>query len=199
MPDWSYHVVFKPLLFALPADLSKRVIMHCVATMGALPGGPNVIDFMGHMSPAPTLAFEGIGVRFPGRIGLGAGLCENKNQLRAFERFGFGFIEIGPVTIDAIPEQYLVRDMKSMSITADDSPSNTGLDALSLDLKQVKRTSVPVFIRIAHRTRTTPVDALNELTAVRQKLPEWITALVIDTRWSVLDWSDQEVADVLRD
>lgn len=198
MPDWSYHVVFKPVLFALQANLSKRVIMNGVATMGALPGGPNIIDFMGHMSPSPTLAFEGIGVRFPGRIGLGAGLCENKNQLRAFERFGFGFIEIGPVTIDAIPEQYLFRDLKSMSVTTGDSPANSGLDVLSLDLKQVKKTSVPVLVRLAHQTNTTYTDALAELTTAQQKLPEWIAALVIDTRWSVLEWSDQEITEYLQ-
>lgn len=198
MPDWSYNVLFKPLLFALPANLSKRVILNGVATMGALPGGPNIIDFMGHMSPSPTLAFEGIGVRFPGRIGLGAGLCENKNHLRAFERFGFGFIEIGPLTVDAMPEQYLLKDIRSMSITTDDNPVNGGLDALSLDLRKLKKTSVPVFIRFAHRTNTAVADALNELSVAQQKLPEWITALVIDTRWSVLDWQDQEFSEYLQ-
>jgi len=49
MPDWFYRTVSQPLLFALPANPSRRFVMAFMGSLGNLPGGAGraIIDFMG--------------------------------------------------------------------------------------------------------------------------------------------------------
>ncbi|MGV2480274.1 UNVERIFIED_CONTAM: quinone-dependent dihydroorotate dehydrogenase, partial [Salmonella enterica subsp. enterica serovar Weltevreden] len=39
-----------------------------------------------------------MGLRFPNRVGLAAGLDKNGECIEAWHRLGFGFIEVGTVT-----------------------------------------------------------------------------------------------------
>lgn len=79
----------RPLLFALDPESAHELALHALHLAGkVLPAG----------SPEPATAVEVMGLRFPNRIGLAAGLDKNGEAIDGLARMGFGFIEIGTIT-----------------------------------------------------------------------------------------------------
>jgi hypothetical protein len=102
MPDWSYRTVFRPLLFRLPATLARDLTLGSMGMLARLPLGSAFIDFLGHMRSPARLSRTFMGVTFPSPVGLGPRIDENAVGLAALARFGFGFLEFGPVTLAPI-------------------------------------------------------------------------------------------------
>ena len=98
MPDWFYRTVTQPLLFRLPAVQARDLALGFMGRLARLPFGPAVIDFLGHMRADPRLRQSFLGIDFPTAVGLGPGLDAKAVALPALARFGFGFLEVGPVT-----------------------------------------------------------------------------------------------------
>ena len=77
----------RPLLFALPPEsahaLALNVLKHTASLPAQPPGGP----------PA-----EALGLRFPNRVGVAAGLDKDAVAVPGLARLGFGFVEVGTVT-----------------------------------------------------------------------------------------------------
>ena len=49
MPDWSYQTLFRPVLFRLPARLSRALTLKSIGLLSRLPSGSFVIRTLGHM------------------------------------------------------------------------------------------------------------------------------------------------------
>ncbi|MGL4550944.1 MAG: hypothetical protein ACRC33_07140, partial [Gemmataceae bacterium] len=98
MPDWFYRTVSRPILFALPAQAARCLALGLMGTLARLPLGTAVIDLLGHMRADDRLRRTVLGVEFPSPVGIGPGL--DAVALPALARFGVGFIELGPVSID---------------------------------------------------------------------------------------------------
>ena len=58
MPDWTYHTVFRPLLFRLGPDTGRALALGAMGRLARLPLGRRVIQLMGHMAPDGRLAVE---------------------------------------------------------------------------------------------------------------------------------------------
>jgi len=76
----------------------------------ALPGGYLLVDFLGRMKPDPSLSTALYGRALVSPIGLGAGVDPDALAIGALGRFGFGFIEVGPLTPGLPPYQLGARD-----------------------------------------------------------------------------------------
>ncbi len=98
MPDWFYRTVTQPLLFRVPAVPARDFTLGFLGRLARLPFGPAAIDFLGHMRADPRLRQSFLGIDFPTSVGLGPGLDAKAAALPALARFGFGFLEVGPVT-----------------------------------------------------------------------------------------------------
>lgn len=161
MPDWSYHPFFRPLLFLLPPQRACDLTFTALGTLASLPLGSNVIEIFGHMRAPKALSKQVGGMTFPSAVGLGAGFDRSGTAARAFSQFGFGFIEIGPVTCAPCQNQMAVqRDDKNQALVYSNSPVNMGVDALLPQLERIGKLPVPLGIRLAHR----PNASLNEIT-----------------------------------
>lgn len=83
------YSLLRPLLFKLDPETAHAVTLKSLDLLhkaGALNG--NMIE-------APV---ELMGLRFPNRVGLAAGLDKNGDHLDALGALGFGFVEVGTVT-----------------------------------------------------------------------------------------------------
>jgi dihydroorotate dehydrogenase len=89
--------VIRPLLFALEAETSHHLTL---ASLRAL-------QRLGLVSDATTApdgcAREVMGIRFPNPVGVAAGLDKNGDYIDALAALGFGFIEIGTITLRPQP------------------------------------------------------------------------------------------------
>ena len=94
---YSLYPLFRPLLFAADPELAHDLTLaglDAAATSGfARLAAPN-------LPPSPVTA---MGITFPNRVGLAAGLDKNAEHLPGLATLGFGFLEAGTVTPRAQP------------------------------------------------------------------------------------------------
>src|SRR5579864_7212986 len=102
MPDWSYHPLLRPALFKLPAETARGLTLAVTGRLAEMPLGTGVIDLLGRMSPPDGIQCSALGLSFSSPVGLGAGLDINGVAVAGFAHFGFGFLEIGPVTLNPL-------------------------------------------------------------------------------------------------
>ncbi len=81
-----YAGLVRPLAFRLDPERVHHLAMRAIRT-GLLPG-----------RTVEALPREVFGVRFPNPVGLAAGFDKDGVALAQWERFGFGFVELGTVT-----------------------------------------------------------------------------------------------------
>jgi len=96
------YALARPALFALDAERAHRLALGALdclagtralrATMGTVLAGAPVRD-----------ATELLGLRFPNRVGLAAGLDKDARHVDGLAALGFGFLELGTVTPLAQP------------------------------------------------------------------------------------------------
>jgi hypothetical protein len=187
MPDWSYQSIFKPLLFALPSDASETLTLNAIGMLARLPGGLHVIDWMGHMQPPPLLRLN---AQFPCAVGLGAGFRLDACSLRALSRMGFGFVELGPITIE--PVRGHVTRGSDQTILSDDLPISRGLDYFARQFRS-KLCDLPLGIRFALLPGTAAAQANDELHALSSRLAAAVDWVCLDSRWSLLNWKEEEL------
>ncbi len=86
------YPLFRPLLFAADPELA-----HEIAFAGLDAAAKTGIAqlFGPRLAPSPV---EVMGIRFPNRVGLAAGLDKNAEHLAGLATLGFGFLEAGTVT-----------------------------------------------------------------------------------------------------
>lgn len=91
------YIFARPLLFAMDAEQAHERVLGSMDVMSKagllkLAAGPKVSD-----------PFELLGLNFPNRVGLAAGLDKNAAHIDALADLGFGFVEVGTVTPKAQP------------------------------------------------------------------------------------------------
>ncbi|AMO36569.1 dihydroorotate dehydrogenase, type 2 [Thauera humireducens] len=124
--------IARPLLFSLDAETAHEFAIHSLKIAGRmLPAG----------TPEPAEPVEVMGLRFPNRIGLAAGLDKNGEAIDGLARMGFGFIEIGTITPrpqPGNPRPRMFRLPEVSGIINRMGFNNHGVDALVANVKAAR-------------------------------------------------------------
>ena len=148
MPDWFYRTVTRPLLFKLPAVQARDFALGFMGRLARLPLGPAAIDFLGHMRADPRLRQSFLDIDFPTAVGLGSGLDAEARALPALARFGFGFLEVGPVAAQpAAGRAPIARQEPQQAIWSPDPPASLGLAEAMPRIVEASRTGLPLIVR----------------------------------------------------
>ena len=107
----------KKFLFCLDPETAHQVTLKGLRTAERL-------HLLQHMFPAPVDdPVTVMGLKFPNRVGLAAGMDKEANTVAAFGHLGFGFVEVGTLTprpqpgnpkprlFRCIPEQAIINHM----------------------------------------------------------------------------------------
>ncbi len=113
-----------------------------------------------------------MGINFPNRVGLAAGLDKNGEYFKALSKCGFGFVEIGTVTPlaqDGNDRPRLFRLVSAQAIINRMGFNNKGVDAL---LENVKRSSFKgvLGINIGKNKNTTEENAVTDYLICLEKV-----------------------------
>ena len=142
-----------PCCSRLPPAAAQNYASAWMGTLAWSPVGRFAIDFLGHMRPDPRLARTLQGVEFPSPVGLGCGIDVEAVAVQALAQFGFGFIELGPVTCRPLRRSdggYGVeRRVQDESIAAADPPDNVGVSLLAARLGRREVPGVRLVARLA--------------------------------------------------
>jgi len=198
MPDWSYHVLFKPALFRMPPQRARDLTLSVIGGLASLPGGLAMIDFLGHMRAPAELAMHVLGSVVSSPVGLGAGLTNRADALKAMSRFGFGFIELGPIAIRTCRgSDKITRDAQSRTIHYRGMPECQDADRF---LRSAERLQVPVLLgaRIVHFSSTSPQQAVDECSRLMEKIAGVVQYFTLDPTWLLDSWTADDLRNYLR-
>ena len=89
------YELLRPILFQLPAEFSHDLALWFLKSGGIKLLPPAPLDYH-HTSKTEQVKIAHL--VFPNKIGLAAGLDKQANCVSAWQKMGFGFIELGTVT-----------------------------------------------------------------------------------------------------
>ena len=185
LPDWSYHTLFKPLLFRLTARRGRDLTLALMGGLARTPFGPPLIDLLGHMNPPAELSTHAGGINVSSPVGLGPALDPNGRAALAFARFGFGFLEV-PVATEGVADGDVQRhdDIEAISTKAG---FGGDVDVIRHNLG-TRRPTQPIGFRLAPMS----ADLASERLQVIEKLRDIADFFTIDMRgvddWPIDDW-----------
>lgn len=162
------YKLFRSLLFLLPAEASHDLALFSLSVFYKT----KLLRFINpkiHSTPVTVM-----GIKFPNKVGLAAGLDKNGKYINALSQFGFGFIEIGTVTPLAQPgndKPRLFRIPKAHAIINRMGFNNHGIDNLiqNVNLAKDEGYSGVLGINIGKNLNTDVEDAVSDyLIGLRQ-------------------------------
>jgi dihydroorotate dehydrogenase len=195
MPDWFYRTVSRPLLFRMSAAKGRDLVLGFMGRLARLPLGPALIHFLGHMGADPRLRLSFLGIDFPSAVGLGPGLDTGAVALPALARFGFGFLEVGPVTAQASgARQPLGRCLDQEAIWFPDPPESLSPQAVAGRLAEVSRLGLPLILRLGYGAGAGAEQSAEECGRLVRELAQHVQFFSLFTvRPAVADgWSMQQ-------
>jgi len=89
------YTCLRPLLFRLPPERAHHLTFALLEMAKRLPGA---LALVGAKKPPRSAAVEVMSLKFPGPVGLAAGMDKDAKHVDALARIGFGFVEIGTLT-----------------------------------------------------------------------------------------------------
>jgi dihydroorotate dehydrogenase len=132
--------------------------------------------------PPASAAFELFGMKFRSRIGIAAGFDKNATMMPFLAALGFGFVEVGTVTLHpqpGNPRPRMFRFPESKALVNRMGFNNDGADAISERLARWPRT-VPLFVNIG-KNRDVPLEgAAVAYARCYEKLARYADAMVIN-------------------
>ena len=168
MPD--AYALARSLLFRLDPETAHHLSMsglRLAERSGVLP-----VLFPQPECIAPV---ELMGLRFPNRIGLAAGLDKEGNTIDALGRLGFGFIEIGTITPrpqPGNPKPRLFRLVEHEAIVNRMGFNNSGIEAGVANVRASRRYDGVIGFNIGKNKDTPNENAADDyLTCLRRAYP----------------------------
>lgn len=132
MPAMIPYCLVKPFVLALDPETAHELSIAGLRTLGAIaPPG----------RPLPDTPVTVMGLEFPNRIGLAAGLDKNGEAIDALAGWGFGHLEIGTVTPrpqPGNPKPRMFRLPQVEGIINRMGFNNRGIDALVANVRAAK-------------------------------------------------------------
>lgn len=172
--DAGYRGVVRPVLFRSHGGDPELIHESLIGLLGGL--GPVSRTALRLISGSPTSPVTVAGVRFPGRVGVAAGLDKDARAIRAWSALGFGYAELGTVTALAQPgndQPRLYRLRSSHAIINRMGFNNAGAAAMADRLRHlgVRRgeltCGLPIGISIG-KSKVTPVG---------EAVPDYVASL----------------------
>ncbi len=176
MSDWSYQTVFRPLLFRMSPTTARDFALGSMGLLSRLPLGPRLIDFLGHMRPGGELRTSLGAVAYASPVGIGGPIDARLLAPAALARFGAGFLEVGPITVEPVAGGRVTVNASDESIVFDEPRENPGVETA---LKRLRSIDVPVFARIALDAEALAGDA-TDISAMIGKLDGVCAGFILD-------------------
>lgn len=130
--------LLRPLLFSLDEELTHDLSITAIGCFGRAPGLIRPASGSGRAGRGIEL----MGLKFPNRVGLAAGLDKDAEAVEGLARLGFGFVEVGTVTPrpqSGNPKPRLFRLPEHQAIINRMGFNNAGVAAMVRRLEGVRR------------------------------------------------------------
>ncbi|MBI5245630.1 MAG: quinone-dependent dihydroorotate dehydrogenase [Elusimicrobia bacterium] len=151
----------KPFLFKLDAERVHEEMSGLMALAAPVPGAEKVLSILTG-SGGKGLSKSVFGVNFPNPVGLAAGFDKDGKLISVLPGLGFGFLEIGSVTLEPQPgnaKPRLFRLVGEGAVINRLGFNSEGARAVALRLSMSPPPSVPLGINLGLNKGTDAKDA----------------------------------------
>lgn len=151
----NMYPIVRPVLFLLDPELAHELTLSALA----LAGKSGVLNTSGIKPNVADQPLQVMGIKFPNRIGLAAGLDKNAVAIDGLAALGFGFIEVGTVTPkpqSGNPKPRLFRLPREGAIINRMGFNNDGIEVLLANLASTRYSGI-LGINIG-KNATTPIE-----------------------------------------
>jgi dihydroorotate dehydrogenase len=174
------YSLIRKLLFQLDAEDAHELAVRQMIALQKIPIVLRAIERF--CAPPPSARRELMGMTFPSPIGIAAGFDKNALLMPMLAALGFGFVEVGTVTLrpqPGNPRPRLFRYPKNRALINRLGFNNDGADAVAERLKSWIPT-VPLFVNIG-KNRDVAIDAAaDDYGACAMKLAPYADAVVVN-------------------
>ncbi|KNX39448.1 dihydroorotate dehydrogenase [Luteipulveratus halotolerans] len=164
----GYRSLVRPTLFRLGHGDAEHAHHTTLRRLAQLGERPRVLAQLRRALRVPTDPVTLAGIRFPGRVGLAAGVDKDGVGVKAWDSLGFGHVELGTVTARPQPgndKPRLFRLVDSQGVINRMGFNNAGSEALAETLRRAGDPGIPIGVSIG-KTKTTAVgDAVGDYLA----------------------------------
>ncbi len=173
-----YRLIRK-LLFSLDAEAAHEWTIDQIRRVQSIPLALCAMESLCSVE-RPVRLWD---LTFRNPIGIAAGFDKNAVMMPFLAALGFGFIEVGTVTLrpqPGNPRPRLFRDPARKALINRLGFNNDGADVVAERLGRLKPAATPLFVNIG-KNRDVPLDAAPEAyAACAEKLGRYADALVIN-------------------
>lgn len=164
--DLGYRHAMRPALFRVgggDAEAAHHATIAAMAALGKGPAASMLIEALGSALGRPADPVTVAGIRFPGKVGLAAGVDKDGVAVSAWQALGFGHVEVGTVTALAQPgnpQPRLFRLRASEGVINRMGFNNAGSAALATTLRDARASGgvkIPVGVSLG-KSKATPVE-----------------------------------------
>ena len=174
------YKTLRDLMFLMPAEAAHRLALESL-NLAAATGLSSLVAG----EPPEVDPVELMGLRFPNRVGLAAGLDKDAECLAGLSALGFGHIEVGTVTPrpqpgNARPRLFRLPEQKALINRL--GFNNQGMEAMSARLRRFAAGGGACILGVnIGKNADTPLDkALDDYRACLQRLYALASYLVVN-------------------
>ncbi|HEX6159564.1 MAG TPA: quinone-dependent dihydroorotate dehydrogenase [Thermoanaerobaculia bacterium] len=153
--------LLRALLFRLDAETAHELTAEQIERIQQIPLLLRAIERL--CRPPAGAARELLGLRFPSPAGIAAGFDKNARMMPFLAALGFGFIEVGTVTLKpqpGNPKPRLFRYPADLAVINRMGFNNDGADAVAARLRSWDR-NLPLFVNVG-KNKEVPLDGAVE-------------------------------------
>jgi dihydroorotate dehydrogenase len=122
-------------------------------------------------------------MQFPNPLGLAAGMDKKAEAMIGWDQIGFGFIEIGGVTMeeqDGNPKPRMFRSSKHGALVNRMGFNNPGSQKIAQHLAKVRKPTVPLLLNIGKSKITSLEDAHLDYATTVERCEKFVDGFVIN-------------------
>jgi dihydroorotate dehydrogenase len=145
-----YNEHLKPWLFRLDAERAHEEVSGLLSVLAPFSGASAALNALTGAAPAATPK-DVFGVRFPNPVGLAAGFDKDGKLVGILPALGFGFLEIGSVTLEpqpGNPKPRMFRVPESRALVNRMGFNSEGARAVARRLASQEKCAVPLGINL---------------------------------------------------
>lgn len=144
------YEILRPLLFRMDPERAHDAVTAALELAQKLPGGGGLLAWM-FGNPPDGMEVEAFGLDFPNPVGLAAGFDKDARLVKVLVALGFGFIEVGSITLDpqpGNPKPRIFRVPEASALINSLGFNSVGAEAAVERLKALGRPKIPMGINL---------------------------------------------------
>ncbi|MEO6259100.1 MAG: quinone-dependent dihydroorotate dehydrogenase [Thermoanaerobaculia bacterium] len=174
------YSLIRRLLFAMDAEDAHDLVTRQMVALQRIPLALRMIER--YCEPPAHARRELMGMSFPSPIGIAAGFDKNGLVMPMLAALGFGFVEVGTVTLrpqPGNPRPRVFRYPEHQALINRLGFNNDGADAVAGRLASWQRT-VPLFVNIGKNLDVPIAAAVDDYAACAAKVAPHADAIVLN-------------------